>query len=112
MGEGASGGETGTFAVLGLEHGFGLSKNFSLSIPVSAGFALTDNYHREESAGGAASGFAFFTVGLQGSYALNDWSSLNFGLTYYSTDDDVTFNSTDGGDDDFFTWNVGYSFNF
>ena len=109
LGAGASGGDEGIFLVASASHGFDVNEKFNVSIPVSVAFALTDDYHN---AAGADSGFGYATVGLQGSYALSANTALNFGLTYYVTEDDVTFNSSQGGDDNFLTWNVGYSFNF
>lgn len=109
LGEGASGGDRGTFAVLGLSHGFDLSDKHSITIPVAFGFALTDDFHDET---GADTGFGYASIGIQHSYALTDNSSFNLGATYHFTEDDVTRNSSQGGDDDFLTWNVGYSYNF
>ncbi len=109
LGSGASGGQEGTFLVASASHGFDLNDKVSFSIPVSVAFALTEDYHN---AAGADSGFGYATVGLQGSYALTSSTALNFGLTYYVTEDDVTFNSTQGGEDNFLTWNVGYSLSF
>lgn len=104
LGEGASGGDRGTLLVLGASHGWDLSDNWSLTVPVSVGFALTDDYYGQ----GADTGLAYASIGLQNSYALTDNSSFNFGVTFYTSDDEVIGNSKD----EFLGWNVGYSFNF
>jgi len=101
LGAGASGGYNGTFLVVGAEHSLTGCENFSLTIPVSVAFAL-DEFHTTES------GYGFASIGLQGSYAMTDSSSLNFGVTYYDTDDQVVANI----DDSFFTYNAGITFTF
>ncbi len=99
--EGASGGFDGTFLVLGAEHSFDLSDKFSLTIPIALGVAL-DEFHTTES------GYGYASIGLQGSYAINDFTSFNAGVTFYDTDADVVGNA----DDQFLTANVGLSFSF
>ena len=101
LGAGASGGFNGTFLVLGAEHSFEISDQFSLTIPVSVGFAA-DEFHTTET------GYGFTSVGLQGSFAIDDMTSFNFGVTYYDTDDQVVGNA----EDSFFTYNAGVSFSF
>lgn len=94
-------GFNGTFLVLGLEHGFELNDRFSVSIPVAVGFAL-DEFHTDES------GYGYASVGLQASYSINDYTSFNFGVNYFDTDDEVVGND----EDSFFTYNAGVSFSF
>ncbi len=94
-------GFSGTMLVGGLEHTFELSEKFSLTVPVAIGVAL-DKFHTTES------GFAYSSLGLQGSYAVSDVTSLNFGVTYYNTDSEVTGNADAG----FLTYNAGVSFSF
>lgn len=97
--------------VFGIEPGTTLNADGSwpvdLSIPVSIGFG-DDNYY-------ADSGFAYASIGAQFSVPLTTlidesygaWS-LNFGVTYYHTDDDAIGNP----DDDFVTGNVGLALAF
>ena len=98
---GGSGGFEGTFAVLGFKHGFDVTDDFSVSVPVSIGWAL-DEFHTTED------GYGFASVGLQGSLAINADSSFNFGVSHYDTDSDVTGRA----DDSFFTYNAGFSYDF
>ncbi|MEJ6582116.1 MAG: hypothetical protein QNL33_20720 [Akkermansiaceae bacterium] len=98
---GASGGFNGSFLVLGAEHSFDINEKFSLTVPVSVGFALSDFHTTED-------GYGYASIGLQGSYALSEMSSFNFGLTYYDTDSGVVGNA----EDSFFTYNAGISFSF
>ena len=100
--EGASGGNDGTFLVLGLGHSFDINDKLSLSIPFSLGFAA-DEFHTDES------GYGFASLGLQASYAINSYTSFNAGVTYYTTDDEVVANAEE---DDFLTANAGISFSF
>ena len=95
------GGFAGTFLVLGGSHSFDITESFSVSVPVAAAFAL-DEFHTTES------GYGFASIGLQGSYSINDCTAFNFGLSYYDTDDQVVGNP----DDNFFTYNAGMSFSF
>jgi hypothetical protein len=101
LGEGASGGYNGTFLVLGGEHSFDVSECFSVTVPVAVGFVL-DEFHTTES------GYGYASIGLQGSYALTDSTSFNFGVTYYDTDDEVVGND----EDSFLTYNAGISLSF
>lgn len=100
---GAGGGTNGTFLVFGAEHTFDCYESFSVTVPVAAAFALTE-FHTPDS----DTGFGYASIGLQGSYTINDYSSLNFGLTFYATDADVVGNE----DDNFMTYNAGVSFSF
>jgi len=93
--------DEGTFAVLSASHSFSVTDRFSVSVPVAVGFAL-DSFHTSED------GYAYTSVGLQGSYALDDAASINFGLTYYNNDDAVTGNL----EENFITTNVGISYSF
>lgn len=99
--EGASGGFDGTFLLVGAEHTFELSDSFSITVPVAVGFALSE-FHTTET------GYGYASIGLQGSYALNESTSLNVGATYYDTDDAVVGNV----DDSFITYNAGISISF
>jgi len=99
--EGASGGFDGTFLVLGGEHSFDVNECFSVTVPIAVGFAL-DEFHTTDD------GYGFASIGLQGSYALTDSASFNFGVTYYDTDEDVVGNA----DDSFLTYNAGLSYDF
>ena len=101
LGEGASGGFDGSFVVFGAEHGIDLSDDFSLSIPVSLGFAI-DDFHTTET------GYGFASIGLQGSYTIDEMTSFNFGVTYWDTDDEVVGNA----EDSFLAYNAGLSFSF
>jgi hypothetical protein len=98
---GASGGFNGTFLVLGAEHSFDISDKFSLTIPVSVGFAL-DEFHTTES------GYGFASIGLSANYAVNDMTSFHAGVTYWDTDDQVIGNA----EDSFFSFNAGVTFSF
>jgi hypothetical protein len=99
--EGASGGFDGTFLVVGAEHSFEISDQFSITIPVSVGFAL-DEFHTTES------GYGFASIGLSANYTINDMTSLHAGVAYWDTDDDVIGNV----EDSFFTYNAGVTFTF
>lgn len=93
--------DEGAFAVLSGSHSFDVNDDFSVSVPVAVGFAL-DSFHTEDD------GFAYASIGLQGSYALKDSTSLNFGLTFWTTDSDVADNPSD----EFVTYNAGLSYSF
>lgn len=98
---GASGGDEGVVALLGAKHTFDLGP-LAMSIPFGVAFA-TDGYH----AGDA--GFAYTSVGLTASYPLpidkkyGAWS-LDGGVTFYYTNDDVIPNNPDEA---FLTGNLG-----
>lgn len=91
----------GSILVLSASHSFDISEKFSVTIPVSIA-AVTDKLN------GSDSGYAYTSAGLQGSYALNDSTSLNAGITYFTTDGDVAGNV----DEDFHTINAGVSYSF
>ncbi len=101
LGAGASGGFNGEFLVVGAEYSYDVSEKLSLTIPLAVGYALSEFHTTED-------GYAYTSLGLQGSYALSDSSSLNAGITYYDTDASVTGNAADS----FFTYNAGVSFSF
>ncbi len=101
LGAGASGGFNGEFLVVGAEYSHDVSDKFSLTIPLAVGVAL-EEFHTTDT------GYAYASLGLQGSYALSDSSSLNVGATYYTNEQSVTGNATDS----FFTYNAGVSFSF
>jgi len=76
-----------------------------LSIPLAVAFGDSDFY--------GESGYAYFSVGAQLSMPLScvpaeygDWS-LNFGVTYYNTEDNLG-----NPEEDFITGNVGVAFSF
>ncbi|NNM28023.1 MAG: hypothetical protein HKO57_00755, partial [Akkermansiaceae bacterium] len=98
---GASGGFNGWFAVLGGSHSFEVTPEFSVSVPVSVGFALGDFHTTQD-------GYGFASLGLQGSYAVNEQVSINGGVTYWDTDAGVTGNADNG----FFAYNLGVAFSF
>lgn len=104
VGEGASGGDTGTIIVLGISHGFDLSDQLSLGLSSSVSFNLTDDYFGV----GGDTGFGFASLGASLSYALDDSTSIYAGVTYYITEEDVIGNP----DDEFLTTNAGISFSF
>ncbi len=107
--EGASGGTTGTILVLGLEHGFELGP-VSLAIPLNVAYFLDDDFHPAST----DDGFGYVSIGLAASVPLafteplGGWT-LNGGLTYYMTDDDVVANARQ---DDFLTASIGVSVDF
>ncbi len=100
---GASGGDEGVVTVLGAGYDFEAGP-VAFSIPVGVAFA-TDGFH------GGDAGFAYTSVGLQGSMPLGipseygEWA-LNAGITFYYTDDNVIPNNPD---DAFLTGNIGIS---
>ena len=110
--EGASGGATGTIAVLGLSHSIEAGP-VAISFPVNFAAALTDNYHN--GAAGADDGYAYTSVGVQAAYPLaflgdsyGKWS-LTGGLSYYWTDNKVTVNNVENN---FLTYNFGLTASF
>ena len=109
--EGASGGNTGTILALGLSYGFEAGP-VSISFPFTLAYFLDDDFHP----GSTDSGFGYTSIGVAASLPLTpyisdcygDWS-LNGGLTYYITDDDVVGNYSQ---DDFLTASLGVAVNF
>lgn len=108
---GASGGDEGTIAVLGLEHGFEAGP-VSFSVPLNVAYFITDDFHGP----GADSGFGYASLGLGASVPLEfmsdslggDWA-FNAGLTYYVTNDDVVIGDPE---DSFLVTNFGISCDF
>lgn len=108
---GASGGQTGTVAVLGLSHGFDLGP-VAFSVPLGVAYFFADDYHPAST----EDGFGFVSLGLGASLpltpyigeAFGDWT-LNGGLTYYFTDDEVVANADE---DNFLTANLGLALSF
>ena len=104
---GASGGDNGLVAVLGIEPSFEAGP-LEFAVPINVAGA-TDGYH------GGDSGFAYASIGLSTSVPLSfiseDLGSWNLhgGLTYYITDDDVIPNNPD---DSFLTASFGVGIDF
>ncbi len=105
--EGASGGDNGLVAVLGIEHGFSAGI-VDFAIPVSVA-AATEDFH------GGDSGFAYASIGLNATIPLGfmneelgSWN-IHGGLTYFITDDEVIPNNPD---DSFVTANLGIGIDF
>ncbi|WP_221285183.1 hypothetical protein [Haloferula luteola] len=107
--EGASGGNTGTVIVLGIEQGFELGP-VSFGIPVNVGYFVEDDFHPTST----DEGFGFGSIGLTASVPLpvaekfGSWD-VHAGLTYYLTDSGVIGNAKD---DDFLTGNIGIGCSF
>jgi len=117
--DGLGGGqEDGTILVFGAEPSFTISEELGLeaSVPINVGVSLTDNYFVAT----GDDGYAYTSIGLGLSMPLDiipaeygSWS-LNVGLTYYMTEDDV-YNPTGAAgnpDDNFLVGNVGISLAF
>ncbi|MFD2257804.1 hypothetical protein ACFSSA_14070 [Luteolibacter algae] len=110
---GPAGGDEGTILVLGLEHGIEAGP-VSISFPFSLAYFVDDGYH----AASGDSGIGFASIGAQASLPLNsiigdaygDWS-LNAGVTYYLTDDDVIGQGVNT-EDSFFATNIGLGLSF
>ena len=108
---GAAGGDEGSILVLGLSHGIEAGP-VSISFPFNVAYFLTDDYHLV----GADTGFGFASLGVGASLPLSpymgssfgEWT-LNGGITYYITDDDIIPNNDHS---DFFTASVGLSLDF
>ena len=108
---GASGGNTGTILALGLSHSIDAGP-VSISFPFSLAYFLEDDFHP----GSTDSGFGFASIGVTATLPLTpyigdasgEWS-LNSGLTYYFTDDDVVGNPDE---DDFLTASLGLAVSF
>lgn len=109
--EGASGGDTGTVVLVGVEQGFDVGP-VSLAIPVGVAFFATDDFHGP----GADTGFGFATGGLTASLPLpfmdsvlgGEWA-FNAGVTYYHTENSVTVNNPES---DFIVTNFGLGMSF
>ena len=111
LGAGGSGGSEGTILVLGLGHSVEAGP-VTISFPFNLAYFLEDDFH----AGSTDSGFGYLSIGVGAALplspyigdAIGDWT-LNAGLTYYFTDDDVVGNPDE---DDFLTSSVGLSLAF
>ncbi len=105
---GASGGDNGTVFVLGL--GYDIEAGpVTISFPFNLAYFASDDFH------GGDSGLGYGSIGVAASIPLSfidesfgEWS-LNAGLTYYVTDQDVIPGNIEG---DFFTANIGVSCSF
>jgi hypothetical protein len=101
--EGASGGNTGTVLVAGIEHGFEFGP-VSFTVPATLGYFMEDDFHPNST----EDGLGYGSLGLLASYALpvdkkfGEWA-LKGGLVYYVTDQDVVANQ----DEDFLTATLG-----
>jgi hypothetical protein len=111
LGAGASGGDEGTVLVLGLSHSVEAGP-VTVSFPVNIAYFMTDDFH----GAGADTGFGYASLGVGASLPLTDYIgssfgdwTLNSGLTYYFTDDDIIPNNNHN---DFLTANVGLSLAF
>ena len=104
-----AGGDEGTIVVLGISHSIEAGP-MTISFPVNVAYFATDEFHAPT----ADTGFGYASVGVGASLPLSsiaaygNWT-LNGGLTYYFTDDDVIPNNNHG---DFLTANVGISLAF
>jgi hypothetical protein len=107
VGAGASGGDEGTVLVLGLGHSIEAGP-VTISFPFNLAYFVEDGFH------GGDTGFGYASVGVGAALpltaisAFGDWT-LNGGLTYYFTDDDVIPNNYHN---DFLTATVGLSLAF
>jgi hypothetical protein len=110
LGAGGSGGNEGTILVLGLSHSIETGP-VTFSFPVNLAYFLDNDFH----ANSTDSGFGYASVGVGAALplspyigeAIGDWT-LNAGLTYFFTDNEVVGNF----DDDFLTSNIGLSLAF
>lgn len=111
LGEGGSGGNTGTILVLGLGHSIEAGP-VTISFPFNLAYFLEDDFH----GGSTDEGFGYASIGIGAALPLSpyigdvigDWT-LNAGLTYYFTDDEVVGNPDE---DEFLTTSVGLSLAF
>ncbi len=104
--EGASGGNTGTILVAGVEYGFDLGP-VSFGVPLNVAYFLDDDFHPTST----DDGIGYGSLGLSASVPLafipetyGAWD-IHAGVTYYVTSSDVIGNA----DDDFLTGNIGIS---
>lgn len=113
--QGAAFGDEGTVLVLGLSHGIEAGP-VSISFPFGIAYFLEEDFHNPSSNGGSDDGFGFVSLGVAATLPLTpyigdgfgDWS-LNGGLTYYFTDDDVIPNNPQS---DFLTASLGLAVSF
>lgn len=108
--EGASGGQEGVVAVLGVAHSIEVGA-VTITFPASIAFFFQDDYHPAST----DSGLGYGSIGVNAAVSLapligdtfGDWD-LHGGLDYYITSDDVIGN----GDDEFLTGNIGIGLTF
>jgi len=107
--EGASGGDNGTVAVLGLSHTINAGP-VAISFPFNVAATLTDDYNRLDVDGGSDTGYAYTSLGIQAAYPLaflgstyGDWS-VTGGLTQYWSDAGALPNNPKN---QFLAYNVG-----
>lgn len=108
VGEGASGGDKGTVIVGGISYGFDAGP-VAVSFPVNLAYFATEDFY----GAGGGTGFGYASIGIGASLPLSpylgstygDWT-LNGGLTYYFTNNDITINNTE---DSFLNANLGLS---
>lgn len=108
--EGASGGNEGIVAVLGVAHSIEAGA-VTITFPASIAFFFEDDYHP----GSTDSGLGYGSIGVNAAVSLapligdtfGDWD-LHAGVDYYITSDDVVGND----DDEFLTGNIGVGLSF
>lgn len=114
--EGASNGDTGTVAVLGLSYSIDAGP-VTFSVPFNIAANLTEEYNQIASPGVARSdsGYAYTSVGLQASYPLaflgstyGEWA-VTGGIVQYWTDAEVI---PQNPKNQFLTYNVGFTASF
>lgn len=111
VGEGASGGDEGTVIVGGISYGFDAGP-ISISFPLNVAYFATDGFYGPA----GDTGFGYASIGAGASLPLSnymgsgygDWT-LNGGLTWYFTDNDITVNNPESS---FLTANLGLSLAF
>ncbi len=111
VGEGASGGDTGTVIVAGISYSVDAGP-LAIYFPLNVAYFATDEYHGP----GGDTGFGYASIGIGASLPLStymgtaygDWT-LNGGFAYYFTDNDITVNNTENN---FLTASLGLSLAF
>ncbi len=112
LGEGASGGDTGTILVFGVSHSIETGP-VTVSFPATLAVFLTDDFHGLGA--GLDSGIGYGSIGVNASLPLSpyigdsygEWD-LHAGLDFYMTSQDVIAN----GNDNFLTGNIGLGLSF
>jgi hypothetical protein len=112
--EGASGGDTGTIAVLGLSYSIEAGP-VTFSVPFNIAANLTDDYNRLNTFGGSDTGYAYCSLGLQATYPLaflgstyGEWA-VTGGIVQYWTEAEVLPKNPKN---QFLTYNVGLTASF
>jgi len=115
--QGAAIGDEGTVLVLGLSHSMDVGP-VSFSFPFNIAYFATDGFHQNATplADEADGGFGYVSIGVGAALPLSpyigdaygDWT-LNGGLTYFITDDDVIPNNPQ---DSFLTASLGLALSF